>query len=132
MQVQTNVSYLPGGNSYGTTIVFIADPARREELTAATFAVIDSLRTVGPTEQEVAKVRSQFLRQNETARLTNEMWTQLGQLRDRGWSFDLLLDDSRPQGMTVESVRQSARRFLDTTQYAHFVLEPSPGSGSQP
>src|SRR5690606_41484324 len=51
---------------YQLSLSFGSDPERVEELTTALFQVIDTLRTVGPTADDLLRVREMELRQRET------------------------------------------------------------------
>ncbi|MHB0962643.1 MAG: M16 family metallopeptidase [Gemmatimonadaceae bacterium] len=119
---------------YEVSFSFGSAPERVEELAAAAFAVIDSVKRTGPTEDELAKIREQFIRAHETGLRENAAWI--------GWMSDHD-EDGRDQHATVHypslvqrlnsaQLRDAARRYLDLAQYARFTLLPEAASTPTP
>lgn len=111
---------------YSLSLSFGSAPERVEELAAAAFAVIDSVKRTGPSADEMAKIRETFLRAHETGLRENAAWLR--------WMSDHD-EDGRDQHATVQypalverltpdQLRDAARRYLDLTQYARFTLLP--------
>jgi zinc protease len=125
VSVGASGSFIPYSR-YGVSLAFGSAPERVDELTAAAFAVIDSLKRSGPTADEMAKVRETFLRTHETRLRENGAWL--------GWMSDhdedgrdqhaTLQYPALVQALSAEQVRAAARRYLDLTQYARFTLLP--------
>ncbi|HEU0051970.1 MAG TPA: insulinase family protein, partial [Longimicrobium sp.] len=110
---------------YEVSIGFGADPARLDELTRVVFAQIDSFKTVGIPEHDLAKVKETQRREREVAMRENSFW--LGQLLgyDRyGWDLGLIDDEPLALSLTAADVREAARRFLDTSRYVQVSLVP--------
>ena len=112
--------------SYSFAIGFGSAPERADELVRATLAQIDSIRSAGPTDQELAKVREAEIRNRETALRQNRYW--LGQLAFFGQTGEdpvALLD---PRGdadlFTADAIRDAARRYLDPANYVRVTLLP--------
>ncbi|MBS1240653.1 MAG: peptidase domain protein, partial [Gemmatimonadetes bacterium] len=112
--------------SYTFAIGFGSAPDRADELVRATLAQINSIRSSGPTEQELAKVREAEIRNRETALRQNRYW--LGQLAffdQTGEDPTALLD---PHGdadlFTADSIRGAARRYLDPANYVRVTMLP--------
>lgn len=112
---------------YDVSIAFGSAPERVDELAKAAFAVIDSVKRTGPTDDEMAKIRETFLRMHETGLRENGAW--LSWMNDHD-------EDGRDQHATVEypslvrsltatQVRDAARRYLDMAQYARFTRLPT-------
>ncbi len=123
--VSASGSWIPY-KQYSVSFNFESAPERVEELSAAAFAVIDSVKRTGPTDDEMAKIRETFLRSHETGLRENSAW--LGWMNDHD-------EDGRDQHATIEypslvkkltgaQLRDAARRYLDITQYARFTLLP--------
>ena len=116
---------------FQVSIAFGGEPRRMDELTGAVFAVIDSLRTVGPSHDDLLKAREMELRQRETDLRTNRFWIERMLSYDQqGWPLEQILD--LPEwlaGMDEESIRQSAHRFLDPQRYVQVTLLPAGDSG---
>ena len=111
---------------YSITLSFGSSPDRVEELVAAAFAVIDSVKRTGPTADEMAKIRETFIRSHETGLRENTAWL--------GWMSDHDEDGrdqhatvqypSLVQKLTAEQIRSAAIRYLDAGQFARFTLLP--------
>lgn len=119
---------------YEVSFSFGSAPERVEELAAAAFTVIDSVKRTGPTDDELAKIREQFIRAHETGLRENAAWL--------GWMSDHD-EDGRDQHATVQyaalvqrltvvQLRDAARRYLDLAQYARFTLLPEAARGPTP
>jgi zinc protease len=112
---------------YFIPIQFGSSPGDAESLTKTVFALIDSLKTQGPTESDVEKVREQIIRTHEVEQRQNQYWltnilvrSQTGEdLAGLHKSFDAMI-----AGLTTEKIRQAARRYFDFQNYARFVLLP--------
>ncbi|MCX5762937.1 MAG: insulinase family protein, partial [Gemmatimonadetes bacterium] len=111
---------------YSITLSFGSSPDRVEELVAAAFAVIDSVKRTGPTADEMAKIRETVIRSHETGLRENTAWL--------GWMSDHDEDGrdqhatveypSLVQKLTAEQIRSAAIRYLDAGQFARFTLLP--------
>ncbi|HEX6040154.1 insulinase family protein [Longimicrobium sp.] len=113
---------------YSFIVNFGSAPERVDELTGVVFAVLDSVRAAGPTQEEVDKVREAARRSRETALRENDFW--LGRLLsyDRmGWDIRMIDDEPLSAGLTVERLRDAARRYLDRSRYVQVSLVPENG-----
>jgi zinc protease len=110
---------------YRVSIGFGLAPERIDELTAAVFAQIDSLQRVGPTQQEIDKVREMQLRSREVQMRENTFWTTqlLGYVR-HGWDVSELARPELARTLSVEMVRTAARQLLDPGRYVQVSLMP--------
>ncbi|HEX5723974.1 MAG TPA: insulinase family protein [Longimicrobiaceae bacterium] len=112
---------------YRVSIGFGAAPERLEELTRSVFAEIDSLKTGGVTELDLAKVRESHRRQLETNLRDNNFWlTQLLAYDRYGWDPRLIPSEPLSLEITAAELREAARRFLDTANYVQVSLFPEP------
>jgi zinc protease len=123
--VYSTISRYPRGR-YNTGISFSCDPERTAELLAATFAEIEHLKAAGPTEETVAKVQEIQRRSRETALEENEFWlSALESYQTNGLPLTDILDfDSKVEAVSVESIREAARIYLDSERYVQGVLVP--------
>jgi len=111
---------------YRIDIAFGSAPERADELASVIFNHIDSLKTTGPSLDDVVKVQESQRRARETNLRRNEYW--LGQLIGR------VNDGTDPRQISTEAVlterldpamiRNAARRFFDMNNYVHAVLLP--------
>jgi zinc protease len=115
------------------SIGFGTSPDRLEELTAAVFAEIETLRSVGPSEVDLQKVREMIVRGRESELRRNHFWLQQVLVHDRhGWELrDIPSHLERIEAVTAENVRLAALRYLDLSNYVQVSLIPESGVGGR-
>jgi len=112
---------------YQFEIQFGSAPDKADLLWKTVTAVIDSAKQNGATAAELQKVREQQLRAQEVSLKENGYW--VGNIAAR------LENGEDPRGLatytkdfieklTSEQIRDAARRYLDMSRYAKFVLLP--------
>jgi zinc protease len=115
---------------YRFNIGFGTAPERLEELVDAVFLQIDSLQTVGPSQEDIDKVKEQQRREYETELRENNFW--LGQLvAAEHYGLDprnIITYGEMIDGLTAEMVKEAARRYLHTDNYVRVSLYPEDGS----
>ncbi|HET6764184.1 MAG TPA: insulinase family protein, partial [Longimicrobiaceae bacterium] len=111
---------------YRVTVDFGTDPGRLEELTRAVFREIALIKREGPTALEVSKVREEMRRERETSLRENGWWaTQVINYDRMGWDLDAIVDAADAAApVTLESVRDAARRYLPEDSYVQVSLLP--------
>jgi zinc protease len=115
---------------YQIRIQFGSDPERAEELREAVFAEIEELRREGPAAEDVASVLETERRSRETALEQNGWWaSRLQQAAAYGVDPRKILDDSRPEQVSVETVRADAGSYLDPENVVIVVLKPESPEG---
>lgn len=112
---------------YAIQVRFESSPDNVESLTKAVFALVDSLKTQGPTAADVEKVREQILRSREVEVKQNGYW--LGNIMAReqaGEDIGGLQDtyDAMVRRLTAAQIQAAAKQYLDVGNYARFVLLP--------
>jgi zinc protease len=111
---------------YSVTVDFECSPDRVEELTEVVFSQIDSLKRFGTTEENLQKVKQSQRRSREVALKENRFWR--GALQTRYVHDEdplmILSFDERVEGLQLPAIQQAANRYLDTSNYARFVLLP--------
>ncbi|MGQ0703903.1 MAG: M16 family metallopeptidase [Gemmatimonadales bacterium] len=109
---------------YSVSISFGSDPGMADSLTRVIFAEIDSIQARGPRPGDLAKVKEAALRSRETALRENGWWLQ--QLMMAARDGDPAAAPLAPllEGITVESVRDAARKYLDRSRYVRVTLLP--------
>jgi zinc protease len=112
---------------YSFVIDFGSSPDKTDLLWKTIQAVIDTVKQNGATAAELQKVREQQLRTQEVQVKENGYW--VGNIAAR------LENGEDPRGLTTwakdyvekltsEQIRDAARKYLDMTRYARFVLLP--------
>ncbi|MBE0594166.1 MAG: insulinase family protein, partial [Gemmatimonadales bacterium] len=123
--VSSGASRFPD-REYTLRISFGSDPGRVEELTGVVFEEIESLQQLGPTAEELEKVREIQRRDRETSLRENGFW--LGQLvlyDQLGLDpRDLLSFDGLIRNVSVEQIRTAAIRYLRQDNYVLVSLFP--------
>ncbi|HET7321354.1 MAG TPA: insulinase family protein [Longimicrobiaceae bacterium] len=112
--------------SYTVALGFGSNPDRVPELVRAAMREIDSLRTAGPTADEMAKVREEEIRERETDARTNQFWAvHLMSYDQNGWPIERIADYTDwVAGVTAEELRDAARRYLDPRNVVQLSLVP--------
>jgi zinc protease len=108
---------------------FGADPHRIDELVSAVFAEIEQLRSEGPLESDLARVREMQFRSRESELRQNQFW--IGQMliyNQYGWDLaDIPATANRVSSVTPEMIRNAARTYLDPERYVQVTLLPETG-----
>ncbi len=109
------------------SVTFGCDPARVDELVAATFAEIDAIQKHGIGDDYLEKVRQAFTREREVQLRNNDFW--VGWLTT-AYAFGddpaLVLDPSKMLArMTSANVQAAAKRYIDRKQYFAPILLPA-------
>jgi zinc protease len=125
VRVSSGASRFPD-REYTLRVSFGSDPARVEELTGVVFQEIEVLQQLGPTAEDLEKVREIQRRDRETNLRENGFWLgqivaydQLG-LDPR----DILTYDGLVRNVSVEQIRTAAIRYLRQDNYVLVSLFP--------
>jgi len=111
---------------YGIRISFGCAPERVDELVAAVFAQIDTLKMNGPGESYIRSAKETKKRYFEEKMKENAFWA--GNLREAYFlgedPDDILKDPEIVESMSPTRIRDAARRYFDMNNYMQFVLMP--------
>ena len=111
---------------YTFTVRFGTAPERLKELTAAVFQQVDSIKTYGPTQDDIAKVKETQRREYETDLRENNHWlsslmaTEIYDMDVR----DILKYDELVVSLTPEMMQKAAELYLRTDNYVQISLYP--------
>jgi zinc protease len=113
--------------TYRAIIDFVSDPKRVDELTQATFSLLDDLRTNGPTDADVLKAKEQARLAHQKALEDNSVW--LTQLQDHLTTSgddgsDILKYEQALAGVTAKDLQQAVQTYLPADRYVKVVLYP--------
>jgi len=115
---------------YSINVQFNSSPENVEKLTKSVFATIDSLKTNGPTQADVNKVKEQITRKREVDVKQNGYWAANIVGRDQaGEDVTGLLAayNKMVSGLTAAQIQDAVKKYFNTTNYARFVLLPETG-----
>ena len=123
--VNGGLSRIPD-EEYSIGIGFSTDPQRVDELVGVVMREIEKLKTEGPSEDHVERVREIQRRELETNVKLNEHWAYwLEHLASNALPLEeMLREDKRTEAITRESLRDAARKYFDTSRYVIGVLKP--------
>jgi zinc protease len=107
-------------------ISFGSAPERVDELTAAVYSVIDSIKAGAVSDSNLTKVREIIIRAHETSLKQNEAWlsAMADADEDHRDQRDFLRVPEIAQKLTMEKLRDAARYYLNAGQVARFTLLP--------
>jgi len=115
---------------YTVTVAFGSDPVRAEELRSVVFEELRNLQVEGPSQEDVDKVAEGERRTRETNVRLNPYWAvQLIGARASGQDPRFLLDTTTIDAVTIESIQEDARRYLNEDRVVIVTLLPAENIG---
>jgi zinc protease len=125
VSVSSSVDIYPV-QEYRVNISFGCDPERVEELTRSIFKVLDSLKTNGPEEIYITKVRETQLRSYEINLKENGFWiNNLQNYYFTGRNPELILEYPKlVKTLDADVMMQTANKYLDMNNYVQVELMP--------
>ena len=115
---------------YTVTVAFGSDPLRAEELRSVVFEELRNLQVEGPSQEDVDKVAEGERRTRETNVRLNPYWAvQLIGARASGQDPRFLLDTTTIDAVTIESIQEDARRYLNEDRVVIVTLLPAENIG---
>ena len=112
---------------YSLIVQFNSSPENVDKLSKSVFALIDSLKTNGPSAADVTKVKEQLTRSREVEVKQNGYWLVNLLGRDQaGEDIGGLLDayDAMVKNLTGGQIQRAAASYFNEGNYARFVLLP--------
>lgn len=120
----SNTQPQPG---YGTvSVVFGSSPENVDLLTNAVLEQVEQLRTTGPTNEEIQKIKEIERRDLETASKNNAYWSgSLQTVHILGWDpLSILGRPARTKSLSLENIQAAAKRYLSLDRYTIVTLLP--------
>lgn len=120
---QGNISAVPQQKG-GMIIQFDTDPARVEEMIVLAIQGVEQIAENGPTEEQMVKIRENFLKNISESRISNSYWAS--NLRN----YDLTgvdLDTEREaiiNSLTSEKVKNFVADFIGQGNFVKVVMNP--------
>jgi zinc protease len=117
--------HIPHGG-YNVYIGFGCSPDQVEKLSSLVFASIDSIKAAGPLDANVAKVKEMLVRGLETNLKQNNYWMSEIQYRYLHGvdPAGILHYDQLISKITKESLRDTAKKYLDVNHKVRVILYP--------
>jgi len=111
---------------YKFGIFFGCAPERVEELLAATYKEIDSVKNFGCNALNMQKIKETFKRQHEIDLKDNNFW--LNTIMQNYYNHENILEiqdfDKYVDGLTSDDFKRLAKQYFNMNNYAKFVLMP--------
>lgn len=110
--------------SYNIVVFFSSNPEREQELSEKTFAIMNSLKTDGISEEDVKTEIEKQRRAHETNIRENSYWKNLLVNINEGRTThaDYLNYMDMINALSVESLNQAAKKFFNENNYYKVVL----------
>jgi zinc protease len=120
-----NLNKYPYSN-YNVGVSLPCGPENVEKIITATLAEIDKVRTSGPQEADLNKVKETWKQQYLVNVKDNNYWArQLIQSVEVGSNPAGILNyEKRVDALTVKDLKDTANKYVDTKNYVQMVLNP--------
>jgi len=108
-------------------------PDNVDKVLAAMFAEIERMRTEGPSQEDLDKVKTNWLQTYRKSLQENTYWLAALQtsLTEGTDPNTILTFDKEVQNLTVADVKRAAQLFLNTGNYVQVVLNPEAKAATQ-
>ena len=125
VNVSASVSRAPR-QEWQVAVQFGSAPDKAEALYKAVLQEMDSLKRVAPSAVEVERVREQQRRELEVAKKQNSYWISAlsSRLEYGDDPAGIVNAEKLITTLTPQQLLAAAKKFLDTTNLARFVLQP--------
>lgn len=123
--MRASLSKLPYAN-YSVSISLPCGPENVDKLIQATFAEIDKIKTNGPTDVDLNKVKETFSKKHAEDMKDNGYWLRaLQQTVDSGNDgANILATEKKMMALTAKDIKEAANRYLTDKNYLQYVLYP--------
>ncbi len=113
-------------NHFSVGVSLPCGPENVDKLIAAALAEIEKIKTAGPTEDDLNKVKETWKQQYEVNMKDNAFWArQLLRSVELGYNpEDVLSYEKRIAALTPKDVQDAAMQYLDMKNYIQIVLNP--------
>lgn len=115
----------PYGN-YNIGVNIPCGPENVDKLITATFKEIEKIKTEGPKEEDLNKVKETWKQQYLVSIKDNGFWArQLLQSVEYGSDpTNVLSYEKRVDALTTNDLKETAKKYLDSNKYVQIVLNP--------
>ncbi|HEY9044599.1 MAG TPA: insulinase family protein, partial [Ohtaekwangia sp.] len=113
-------------NNYNLGASFPCGPENVDKLIAAALAEIDKIKTNGPTDADLNKVKETWKQQYEVNIKDNNFWARqiLQSVEYGGDPASVLSYEKRIAALTAKDIKDTANKYLDMKNYVQVVLNP--------
>mgnify|MGYP006277940573 CR=1 FL=1 len=120
------LNWFTPSEGYRLVIRWGCEPSRVDELTTAVFSVIDSVKTYGPDDLDIQKVRETQLREFETNVQENGWWnTRLGNAYWADYDHELILSvPEQVETLSKTMIQEATQKYFSSENVSRFILLP--------
>lgn len=113
-------------NSYSFGVTVPCGPENVDKLIAATLAEIEKVKTNGPSEEDLNKVKETWKQQYLVNIKDNNFWAQqlLHSVETESDPTRVLSYEKRVDALTTKDIKAIANKYLDMKNYVQIVLNP--------
>lgn len=113
-------------SSYSIGIAFPCGPENVDRLITATMAELEKIKSSGPNEEDLKKVKETWRQQYEVNMKDNSFWArQIIQAVETGTSAEKVLSyPERVAALKPKDVQDAAKKYLDMNNFVQIVLYP--------
>ncbi|MEP6779959.1 MAG: insulinase family protein, partial [Gemmatimonadaceae bacterium] len=125
VSVSASISRTPR-QEFQVAVQFGSAPDKAEALYNAVLQEMDSLKRVPPSKAEIERVKEQQIRELEVAKKQNNYWISAltSRLEYGDDPAGIATADRLISTLTAQQLQEAAKKYLDTTNMARFVLQP--------
>ena len=118
---------------YTIGVTLPTGPGNVDKVLNATFAEIERMRTEGPSQVDLDKVKTNWMQNYRKSLQENTYWLAALQtsLTEGTDPATILTFDQEVQKLTVDDVKRAAQRYLNTENYVQVVLNPEAKPGDK-
>ncbi|MBI4947494.1 MAG: insulinase family protein [Bacteroidetes bacterium] len=111
---------------FSTAVQWGCSPDRADELIKVAMQVIEDIKTKGAEDIDVTKVKEMLKKERETNIKENEFWLSYisGSYENEENVLDIFEYDKFLESISSESLKQSAIKYYDKTNFAKFLMMP--------
>jgi zinc protease len=113
-------------NNYTFGVTIPCGPENVDKLIAATLAEIEKIKSKGPSEADLNKVKETWKQQYLVNIKDNNFWAQqiVQSIQNGDDPSRILTYEQRVNALTPQQVQAVAKKYLDGKNYLQFVLNP--------
>jgi zinc protease len=113
-------------SSFSAGVSFPCGPENVDKLITATLAEIEKVKTNGPTQADLDKVKETWKQQYQVNVKENSFWVrQLIQSAEMGTdAANVLTYEKRVDALTIKDLKDASNKYFDSKNYVQVVLDP--------
>lgn len=113
-------------NSYSLGISMPCGPENVDKLIKATHVEIEKIKSKGPAQADLDKVKETWKQQYHVNIKDNSFWAKqlLAGIESGATGGELLSYEKRVAALTVNDIREAAKKYIDMKNYVEVVLNP--------